>query len=344
MYYFSYDMQYNNCLDPNEKNKIESYLIEFIKNYEDFKRASRTHNFLLNINEIKNNIEINIIEKFVFDNAIQSIHNYNTEFKTNFTIDDFYIEFWGVPYDTYRGFHFDVDECALTLNLSNVNPCLFSSVLYLSDINRTPLLITDIKRPNTNKPYHDIRDEITINTHKNNEFLLYFPKKYKQIIFNGSDYYHGIIQMENVSYNNRYIIGNSFYLKQNQRPLYLSYFSHYSYMLWSKYKDESINMNPSECKKLLPNDLITFTKKISQIKNLTILKKDHSPEKQFNITINNTNDYNNWYYNLIKNNINVSFNFIKKTLYNELNNIKDTNFFRLKFFKNYTDNVIQDSS
>lgn len=341
MDYDSFNINYNDCLNSNEKNFIEEYLIQFIKNYQLFRRVSRSHNFLLNVNDIKNGMEINIIEKFIFDNALQVIDQYNIKHNTSFSIDDFYIEFWANTCDTHRGFHFDIDEMAYEMQLTDCNPCLFSSVLYLSDMNRAPLLISDIERPKIDKDglFYDLQNEISINTNKNDEIILYFPRKYKQVVFNGAKYFHGLIQFEEYSNNDRYIFGNSFYLKK-QKPLYLSYFSHYSYMLWIIINEQNnynqpyhLDNNPSYCGKLLPEDLINFNKKISKIKSLNNISIDNASENQINVIVKNIDLYNIWYDNLIKKNINVSFEFIKPLLYNEIHNNDKEHIFRVNFLK-----------
>lgn len=334
MDYGSFTINYNSKLDADDKNTIEAYVIDFIKNYHNFRTSCITHNFLLNIDDIKNNMNVDIIEKFIYDNAINVIKQYNIRYNTSYTIDDFYIEFWGVTYDTYRGMHFDVDEMAVELEMNNCNPSLFSSVLYLSDINRTPLLISNVKRP---KNTCNFLENIVINSDKNDEMVLYFPRKYKQLIFDGAEYFHGLIQFEDCCINDRYILGNSFYLKK-QKPLYLAYYSHYSYMRWVVAKEKDIDNNPSNCKDIFPNSLLAFNEKLKTFPCLTTIEKDKSTEKEIQIFVQNTYKYNVWYNNLIKNGVNESFEFIKNIVYNEMKINKEQHIFRLKMLKNESEN------
>jgi len=328
MNYELYSMHFNNDLKKKESDYIENILVDFIEHYQDYKSYMYAHNFLLNIDDIKNNKEINIIEKFVYDNAIDIIDKYNSNNVTDYSIDDFYIEFWGNKNDNFRGYHFDVDEMSYDLGI-NPNPCLFSSVTYLCDNNIAPLVVTNIKRPAYIEEYEAWENNIIIDNHSIKDMLLLFPRKYTQMIFNGHDYYHGTLQLEKKTFNKRYILGTSFYLKKH-RPMCLPYFSYFSYYIWLYNKTNSNKIGLyGNSKYLLP--VIKFS---NQFNNIQIVHNRRliSNEKKINVLMDE-NDHLKFFTELLYNSNEMTFNFIKREIYSQIC-IYDCFIFKILFVAN----------
>jgi hypothetical protein len=321
--YMFFDNIFNNNFNNDEINYIEKNIIDFINNYSQYIHDTITGtNILLDINNI-NKENGTIIEKFIYNNSLQSITEYNKKYNTNYNIDDFDIEFWGNTSPAFHGLHYDINENYIDTTQSYFNPAKFTTITFFTDSNISPLFITDIERPRLKNNLGDWKKHININTQSNNETIMVFPKKYNQILFEGSKYLHGVIQLENYKTENRYVIACLFYLKNKEHPLNYPYFSSYSYYNWC------LNNNKKFC---INNSIF---KKIDYLKNIFIYLRKNNNKKGFTINIvDNIDFYNRWYYNLTQTTDEIDFSFIKKHIYNELNYYKDTRLFNIFFIKN----------
>jgi hypothetical protein len=160
-------------------SKYEEQIINCIKSYEK-KRL-----FLLDTS--KTNFEL--IEKVVYEIALFHFKRLNINFDPN----EHFIEFWFKNTifknsDNYahniNSFHYDCDENERKLNNKQFKP-LLSCVNYFND-NEFPLLLTEI----------DLEEYKFKKFENKNSIQIIFPKKNKQITFDGTKY-HGVIDIFN---------------------------------------------------------------------------------------------------------------------------------------------------
>jgi len=334
MEYIICDIVFDENLSNKNINEIENILIDFIKNQNDYTDETFQHTFLLNTYELSQNIEVNVIEKYVFEMSKSIIKEYNNKNKTNYSIEDFYIEFWGLKSNIWKGLHYDKDELDYQFgNRKNYDEPFLSSVSYFVDNNISPLILTELERPNLlEKSIETCQEEcmeIKINKNDEHNMLLCFPRKHKQIIFKGGRYYHGLLQLEkDYDIDDRYILPVNFWLKEN-RPLLLTYFPYYSYLQWFVQNERGYSMNKVDKELLLP--YLEFNEGIKSY-NIVSLKSSSYNEKTLDINVSDSNKFDKWYIDLIRHKL-PSFDFIKDTIYQEIAINKESFLFRL-IFKN----------
>jgi hypothetical protein len=168
------------------------------------------------LNEIKNNVNVSrllntrkqkysILERYVYDIATFHLKRLNKDIVTHDEIiNKYYVEFWVKNKYQTSGLHVDCDENLRREHLEYNYP-LLSSVTYLNDCN-TPTVITNI----------DMDRYMYKEFEKDLHLFFSFPKKGKQITFDGK-YYHGsaILDKEfDFSNEDRYIIAINLWDKQ----------------------------------------------------------------------------------------------------------------------------------
>lgn len=204
-----YNMKYVNK-SCDEKVIIDH--LNLICSGNDIIKNMNRSTYLLN----KNRKNENIIEKFVHETSLFHLSEYNKIFKTNYTMEEIFVEFWFKSEKTF-GVHFDKDE----QTHSNVLP--FHTVLtYLTNNYDVPTIITSIEKNELVKKQGDI--------------CLIHPVQMTQTIFNGSKYLHGMYPI-NESNDNRNILTINFWLHQ---PQYISYFPYYTF-------NRIADLNSQEC-------------------------------------------------------------------------------------------------
>jgi hypothetical protein len=166
-------------------------------------------NYLLDMNKQK----YSILERYVYDIASFHLKRLNTHIESDDDIkNNYYIEFWGKSKHATSVLHVDCDEKLKIEQLEYKYP-LLSSVTYLNDSN-TPTVITNI----------DMDRYMYKDFEKDQNLFFSFPKKGKQITFDGK-YYHGsaILDKEfDVSNEDRYIIAINLWDKP---PTNVEYYS-----------------------------------------------------------------------------------------------------------------------
>ena len=191
-------------------SKYEEEIINCIKIYEK-KRL-----FLLDTN--KTNFEL--IEKVVYEISMFHFERLNIIFDPN----EHFIEFWfkntifknsdSYPHNI-NSFHYDCDENEKKLNNKQFKP-LLSCVNYFND-NEFPLLLTDV----------DLEEYKFKKFENKNNIQIIFPKKNKQITFDGTKY-HGIVDIFNKLNNDtdtdfeRYMLAINLW---NRKPLNIDYYT-----------------------------------------------------------------------------------------------------------------------
>ena len=272
-------------------NYIYEQLVHFARS-ENFKQT-----FLLNTKIIDENK--NPIEKFVYDNAVFHISEYNKTHNTNINIHDIYIEFWSLNDNTFKRMHFDKDEQDYIVNgnITNYAAPFLSCITYLNDDNYAPTLITDIIR----KYGSDNEREDIYNT-KHNNFGVIFPRKMRQITFDGGNYLHGMYLLDEKC-NDRLVLPINFWIK---KPKLLSYFPYFMYL----------KTNFSNKKYL---SIINNNKNIDYKRSFFTYKKDINIIKIVHVNIfdNEIDNFNNWYQELITGNTTVDTKFFDKNINNK---------------------------
>jgi hypothetical protein len=187
----------------------EEQLISFIKMYEK-KRL-----FLLNTSKIK----LDLIEKVVYEFAMFHFEKLNINFDPN----EHFIEFWfknsifknkADSSMNINTFHYDCDENEKKKNNKQFKP-LLSCVNYFND-NDFPLLLTEI----------DLEEYKFKKFENKNNIQIIFPKKNKQITFDGTKF-HGVTDIfnklnDNVDNNfERYMLAINLW---NKQPLNIPYY------------------------------------------------------------------------------------------------------------------------
>lgn len=284
-----YDLTINFNYDFNH---IYEQLLYFAKS-TDFKQT-----FLLNTKFIDENK--NPIEKFVYDNAVFHISEYNKAHNTNINIHDIYIEFWSLNDNIFKRMHFDKDEqdYLVNHNITNYTAPFLSCITYLNDNNCAPTLITDIVRK-----YGSNDEREDFDNPKHNNFGTIFPRKMRQITFDGGNYLHGMYLLDEKC-KDRLVLPMNFWLK---KPTLLSYFPYYMY-LKSKFSKEM-------CVSIIKNNnIIDYKRNLFTYTKITenIMKIIH-----VNIFKNEIDKFNNWYHQLIKGNSTVDTVFFDKNINNK---------------------------
>jgi hypothetical protein len=166
-------------------------------------------NYLLDMNKQK----YSILERYVYDIASFHLKRLNTHIESHDDIkNNYYIEFWGKSKHVTSVLHVDCGEELKIEQLEYKYP-LLSSVTYLNDCN-IPTVITNI----------DMDRYMYKDFEKDQNLFFSFPKKGKQITFDGK-YYHGsaILGKEfDVSNEDRYIIAINLWDKP---PTNVEYYS-----------------------------------------------------------------------------------------------------------------------
>jgi hypothetical protein len=242
----------------------------------------------------------NPIEKFVYDNAEFHISEYNKTHNTNINIHDIYIEFWSLNDTTFKRMHFDKDEqdYLVNHNITTYSAPFLSCITYLNDDNYAPTLITDIIR----KYGSDDEREDICNT-KHNNFGIIFPRKMRQVTFDGGNYLHGMYLLDKKC-NNRLVLPMNFWFK---KPKLLSYFPYYLYL--------KSNFSKESCVSIINNNSsIDYKRNIFIYNKITgnVTKIIH-----INIFENEIDKFNNWYEELITGNTTVDTRFFDKNVHNK---------------------------
>lgn len=180
--------------------------------------------YLLN-NNIDNNID-NIIEKTIYDIANFHFKNMNLDIKNQ------YVEFWFKTYSSNINTicHTDCDEYDRHINKNtDCNKPLLSCITYLNDNFEVPTLIMNIDD-----------NDYKYKNFENKKIILSFPKKYKQITFNGGNYLHGLTYLDS---DNRNIKRDILVINMwNEKPLNVPFFDYkalfFKYVMNYKYLDE----------------------------------------------------------------------------------------------------------
>jgi hypothetical protein len=269
-------------------NYIYNQLIDFARSTH-FKQT-----FLLNKNICNENK--NVIEKFVYDNAIFHISEYNKIHNKNIDINDIYIEFWSLNDTHFKRMHFDKDEQDYIVfnNINNYSAPFLSCITYLNDDNYAPTLFTDIVRKYGS---NDEREDFYNGKHSN--FGMIFPRKMTQITFDGGNYLHGMYLLNNKCCD-RLVFPMNFWFK---KPALLSYFPYYMY-LKSRYSKEIII------------SILNNNNMIDQKKNMFVYNKKNIENIvktiETNVSKNDIDIFNNWYKELIFGDNTVDTAFFEK--------------------------------
>jgi hypothetical protein len=250
--------------------------------------------FLLDYTNIKSKDDINFIEKFVYDTAIFHLNEYNIANNTNINIQDIFIEFWGLNDTHFKRMHFDKDEQEYNIdnNISSYGQPFLSCITYLNDDNYTaPTIITDIVRiKNSPCEREDYYNE------KNCNFGFVFPKKMKQMTFNGGKYLHGMT-LFNDKCQYRLVLPMNFWFK---KPKYLSYFPYHSYIRRNYSQQQIYNIYKIN-KFITQKSLFNYNNIEADIKNVNI-----------NISQEKLQDFIAWYKNLIFGEEPTNFSMLEK--------------------------------
>lgn len=269
-------------------HEIYEELVNFAKNLT-FKQT-----YLLNTKFTDENN--NFIEKFVFDTAEFHISEYNKKHNMNINIYDIFIEFWCLNDNHFKKMHFDKDEqdYLINNNYKTYRTPFLSCITYLNDNVYAPTLITD----NVRKYGSDESNEDCYSG-KHTNFGMIFPKKMKQITFDGGKYYHGMYLLDEKC-NNRLVLPINFWFK---KPTLLSYFPYYSYLRSSNLQKQIISILKKQQKIVFEKKLFYYNK----LNNLEIFKI-------INITINKDciHEFNKWYEQLICGDTSCGSSFFKE--------------------------------
>lgn len=270
--------------------------------YEQLIYFARSKNFkeTFLLNTTINDENKNPIEKFVYDNAVFHIAEYNKTHNTNINIHDIYIEFWSLNDIIFKRMHFDKDEqdYLVNNNITNYAAPFLSCITYLNDDNYAPTLITDIVRK-----YGSDDEREDIYNIKHNNFGTIFPRKMRQITFDGGNYLHGMYVLDQKC-SDRLVLPMNFWLK---KPTLLSHFPYYMYL--------KSNFSNEICVSIINNNNnIDYKRNLFIYKKITenIIKVIH-----VNVLENEIDKFNNWYKQLITGNTTVDTNFFDKNINNK---------------------------
>ena len=270
----------DSTLWKTDYSNYEEQIITYFKTYE------KKQLFLLDTNKHS----FSLIEKVVYDIAMFHFERLNIFFDSN----EYHIEFWfkniisnnnKLNPDNINNFHYDCDENERELNNKQYKP-LMSCVSYFNE-NEFPLLLTEIE-------LEDYKFKIFENK-KNIQII--FPKKNKQISFDGTKY-HGVVDIFNKLNDN----DNNFERPMlainlwNKKPLNIDYYNTNIF--------ENINIFDKTDKivKFEKNNLIKEIELEKNILNFDFYEKMLYDNKNFKIPKE--------IYELIKNEIDKFDNFI----------------------------------
>jgi hypothetical protein len=193
-------------------NNYEEQLINYIKMYE----AKQ----LILLDTCK--INFDLIEKVVYEIAMFHFEKLNIQFDPN----EHFIEFWfknsifknnTIGSNNINSFHYDCDENERKFNNKQFKP-LLSCVNYFND-NDFPLLLTEI----------DLEEYKFKKFENKNKIQVFFPKKNKQITFDGTKF-HGVVDIFNKLNDSdsdieRYMLAVNLW---NKKPLNIPYYENNS--------------------------------------------------------------------------------------------------------------------
>jgi hypothetical protein len=280
-----YDLKITN----NNFNDVYKELVDFAQNNK-FKDT-----YLLNMPNVLNNENKNYIENFVFDTALFQLSEYNKKNNTSIDIKNIFIEFWSLQDTHFKRMHFDKDEQDYLINKNNTTyrkPFL-SCITYLNDDVYAPTLITDIRRITGS---NDEREDFYSGKHTNFGFV--YPKKMKQITFDGGNYLHGMYLFDEKC-SNRLVLPINFWF---ERPTYLSYFPYYSYLKSTYSNHQIISLSKKHMNIEYQTPLLYFNKTNidTVMKTIDII-----------VDKDNIDGFNNWYRHLILGDTAVELSFLK---------------------------------
>ena len=149
------------------------------------------------------------LEKLVYD-----VFNYQITEYLKQDIDEYEVEFWLKPFDTFNTsrFHFDTDDYNQSLGIpvkDSPEPEL-TMIIYFSDNNKVPTMITDIKDKTLNP------DSLK----KCSQLILSLPRTFKLVTFNGGKYLHGDCKLTNDKNEDRNILAINIW-KADKMPRYI---------------------------------------------------------------------------------------------------------------------------
>jgi len=300
-----YDLEINKFNNFNFEH-IYNELVEFAVN------PIFNNTFLLNTSSILNDGHNNYLEKFVFDTAVFHISEYNKKNNTNIDIRDIFVEFWSLQDNHFKKMHFDKDEqdYLINNNTKTYGKPFLSCITYLNDNNYAPTLITDIPRKIGSSECSNFY------TGKYTNFGMVFPRKMKQMSFDGGQYLHGMYLLDNRC-SNRLVLPINFWFK---KPKYLSYFPYYIYLnrKYSKEKQFSI---------FKMQESIDFSENLFKYKKINI----DNIVKTNDIVIDNNDieNFNKWYKHLIFGSSPVNFDHLIDL--NDLSNPNNSYIYKFNF-------------
>lgn len=277
---FNYSNNYNFSTVYNE-----------LINFANYPIGPGTH--LLDYKNIEYKENINFIEKFVYDTAVFQLKQYNIYNKTNYNIQDIFVEFWGLNDTHFKAMHMDKDEQEFNIdrNITTYGKPFLSCITYLTDDNNyAPTIITDLIRIKNGKERDDYYNG------KHNDFGLIFPRKMKQITFDGGNYFHGMLLMDKKC-NYRVVLPINFWFK---RPKYLSYFPYHTYIRKHYPKNELFNIYKTN-KSITKEPLFSISNIDMQINNVII--KVNKEELQY---------FTTWYKQLIFGDDTIDFSILQQ--------------------------------
>lgn len=195
---------------------------------EELFKLVNTNNYPLKLLDL-NKARFDLLEKFVYETIVFHIKQLSLIDKNiELDINKYYIEFWNktkVYKDSINILHVDCDEEKRKAKNEYSHPIL-SCVTYFDD-SEFPVLLTDITR-----------DEYMFKEFENKpKNQIIFPKKYHQIVFDGSKY-HGVSDILNIFNNendiqsyDRNIIAINLW---NAKPTNISYYESENSSIYNK--------------------------------------------------------------------------------------------------------------
>ena len=190
------------------KAEMNDDIIDSLRSCTDLNEPDMT--FLLD----KSNIE-HVIQRSVYDIATFHFHRLGIEWD-----DTKHVEFWFKNNkNPMREFHIDCDEYDRQVNKSgNYRTCMLSCILYLSDNDNVPTIITDVDT--TMYKYKDFGSSKKV--------AVSFPKVGKLICFPGGTFYHGALPIDHGIHDERRMLLINLW---DKKPLNVPYF-HLDYFLF----------------------------------------------------------------------------------------------------------------
>lgn len=266
-------------------NNYEEQIINCMKSYEK-KRL-----FLLDTRHS----DFDLMEKVVYEIAMFHFKRLNINFDPN----KHFIEFWFKNTvfknsDNYahniNSFHYDCDENERRINNKQYKP-LMSCVNYLND-NEFPLLLTEI----------DLEEYKFKKFENKNNIQIIFPKKNKQVTFDGTKY-HGVVDIFNkMNYDTdtdtkfeRYMLAINLW---NKKPLNIDYYVNTNNVKFSK-EDKIVTIESNNVIKefVLEKNVLDFNfyeKMLYDKRNFTIPQEISELVKNEMDINKNNNEFNNF--------------------------------------------------